>query len=588
MRKTVDTSPSDSKHRLMKSWFILPLCAALAACSARDEAPRPDAGSPTDAGFDATVDAALDAGAPPDADTDASVRECTPGTTLCRGGEVATCGPDARIASMTPCPAGQACADGRCVDACDLEALGTTYRGCTFRATSPAAIVTGHGGPRLPELGFGFHNPGSDSADITITGGALTTPVTATLAPDTSTFLTVPLIQGVFDRPAYGVSPTVLARDTASYRIRATRPVATYQFSPDYGLSLGDARFLMKSDATVLFPTHAWGSEYVAATMAPSCGTPPCGPEEMTFLQVTANTDGTMVEVTPTVAIEASVDDIVTSTTVTETPVAAIAADATARFTLDAGDVLQLASGFDLAGTKISASAPVQVISGNVGIRNPGEWAPLGDGHLHEAMLPARSWGTRYLVVPPPHPTRDEGISFTARFVATAMGAVLNFEPASVSPPITLAPNGTADLRGLTGSFRVVGDRPFLALGQSRASDVPTGDELNQPIGAASMVAYPPLDQWRTSYGFTVPADFTYAHVGVIFPVGATVEVDGTPVTGGTEVGTTGFVYRALPLDGASSTHRATGSVGFALLVYGQAAGSSYWYTAGLDTYLLY
>ena len=71
----------------------------------------------------------------------------------------------------------------------------------------------------------------------------------------------------------------MLARATASNRIRATRPVAMYQFSPDYGLSLGDTRILMKSDATVLFPTHAWGTEYVAATMAPSCSTPPCAPK---------------------------------------------------------------------------------------------------------------------------------------------------------------------------------------------------------------------------------------------------------------------------------------------------------------------
>lgn len=574
MRMTSDTS--HHSLRGMRTWIPLTLCAALAACT-RAAAPLPDAGNaPPDTGFDATVDASADA----------RVGECTPGTTLCRDDQVATCGPDARITSRTPCPDGQACANGRCVDACDLEALGTTYRGCTFRATAPAAILSGHGGPRLPALGFGFHNPGSDAADIRITGGMLAAPVTTTLAPDASTFLTVPLIAGVFDRPAYGVSSTVLARDTASYHIRATRPVATYQFSPEYGLSLGDARFLMKSDATVLFPTHAWGTEYVAATMAPSCRTSPCGPEGMTFLQVTTDTDGTMVEVTPTVAIEASVEDVVSSTTVTETPVAAIAADATVRFVLDAGDVLQLASFDDLAGTTIGASAPVQVISGNVGIWLGG--SPLGDGHLHEAILPARSWGSRYLVVPPPHPTRDEGMAFAARFVATAMGAVISFEPASVSPPITIPPNGTADLLGLTGPFRVVGDHPFLALGQSRASDVPTGDELDQPIGAASMVAYPPLDQWRASYGFTVPADFTHAHVGVIFPVGATVEVDGEPVTGGTEVGTSGFVYRALRLDGASSTHRATGSVGFALLVYGQAAGSSYWYTAGLDTELLY
>ena len=43
-----------------------------------------------------------------------------------------------------------------------------------------------------------------------------------------------------------------------------------------------------------------------------------------------------------------------------------------------------------------------------------------------------------------------------------------------------------------------------------------------------------------------------------------------------------------LPLDGTAAAHRATGTVGFALLVYGQAAGASYWYMAGFDVFLFY
>jgi len=555
----------------------------LAACTARGG--MQDAAVPLDA---ARADAAMDGGPPTtDAARDATTSECVPSARFCRGGELAECGPDGRVASMTPCPAGEVCAGARCVDACDADALGTSYRGCTFRGTAPPALLSGHGGPRLPLLGFGFHNPGAVASEVQITGGALTAPILLTVPPDSSAFTAVPLISGVFDRAVYGVSPTVLARDTASYRIRASAPVAAYQFSPEY-ITLESARFLMKSDATVLFPSHAWGRDYVAATMAPSCASRPCGPEEMTFLQVTADTDGTEVSITPTVATEASVEGIVTSTTVTETPVGALAADMTVRFLLDAGDVLQLASGDDLTGTKITATQPVQVISGNVGIRVPSSWSPLGQGHLHEALLPARSWGTRYLVAPPPHPTRAESLPFSVRLVATASGATVTFEPARVSGPLTIPPNGHVDLSGLTGPFRVEGDRPFLALGQSTASDVPTGDALDQPIGASSMVAFPPVDQWRTSYGVSIPTEFDHAHLTLVYPVGTALEVDGVTITDGTPVGTTGLAVRTVALDRSASAHRASGSAGFAMLVYGQAAGTSYWYTAGLDTYLLY
>lgn len=569
-------------HRALGLVFIL----ATLGCSARATppvAPSRDAGSdgarPADGGPEA------DGG---DANVDARTPECAPGTTFCRSGEVATCGPDGRVASMTPCAPGEACAGDRCVDACDVGALGSTYQGCNFRGTAPPALMSGHGGPRIPMLGFGFHNPGASPSEVEISGGTLAAPVTTTVGPDSSAFVTVPLLSGVFDRAVYGVSATVLARDTASYRIHATQPIAVYQFSPDYGLVLSEARFLMKSDATMLLPTHAWGLEYVVATMAPSCAAPPCGPEEMTFLQVTADTDATLIEVVADVPIEASVEGVVSSSEVTETPVAAIAAGATARFTLDAGDVLQLASGYDLAGAKLMASAPVQVLSGNVGVRDPLAYHPLGDGHLHEALLPLRSWGTSYVVAPPPHPTRDEALPFTVRVLAGATGATVTFDPPSVSGPITLAPNGHADLVGLAVPFRVDGDRPFLALGQSSASDVPTGDELGQPYGAASMVAFPPIDQWRTSYGLSVPTEFDYGHVTVIYPSSATVEIDGVPLTGGLAIGATGLSTRTLVLDRTTSAHRATGTQGFAMLVYGQAAGSSYWYTAGLDAQQLY
>ena len=101
MRKTVDMLLASVSPCPMKTWMPLTLCVALAACSARAAAPRPDAGSATDAASDAPVEPA-DGCEPSDAALDGRMSECTPGATFYRRGEVSTCGPDARSASMTP------------------------------------------------------------------------------------------------------------------------------------------------------------------------------------------------------------------------------------------------------------------------------------------------------------------------------------------------------------------------------------------------------------------------------------------------------------------------------------------------------
>jgi hypothetical protein len=545
----------------------------LTACS--DRAPvlvdQTDAGPPdTDAG-----------GAIPDAGVDAGT-ECRPGIAFCRAGEVATCGPDGRVESMTPCEGGTVCAGGRCLSPCDAMALGSTYEGCTFRMTAPPAMMSGHGGPRIPELGVGLHNAGDVAAMVSISGGSLGAAENVILAPASSMFVTVPLIAGVFDRAVYGVSATVLARDTATYRVSSNVPIVAYQFSPEVGLEYNESRFLMKADASVLFPTHVWGTEYIVATMRPLCGTFACGPDSETFAQITADTDGTMIEVDVTTATQASVEGTVTSSTVTEDPVAAVAAGEQLRVTLDAGDLLQLTALGDLTGTKITASQPVQLLSGNVGVRLDDRFTALGDGHLHEAMLPASSWGRSYVAVPPPHPTRSEVLSYDLRIVAGQSAATVTLDP-PMGGPLSIPPRGSHDLRGLTTPVRITSDQPILALAMSSPSDVPVGDGIEQVVGAASMVALPPIEQWREAYGFSVPPSFDYAHVIAIVPMTGSVTVDGMTVTGATPIGTTGLGYLHIAITASSPAHSASGTAPFALLVYGQADGSSYWYAAGLD-----
>ena len=96
-----------------------------------------------------------------------------------------------------------------------------------------------------------------------------------------------------------------------------------------------------------------------------------------------------------------------------------------------------------------------------------------------------------------------------------------------------------------------------------------------------------PLDQFRTQYLFHAPTNYETNYVDITAPAGATVTLDGNPITAFTPIGASGFgLARVFPLDagpGGDGNHSINSGTPFGITVYGYGQYTSYWYPGGLD-----
>src|SRR5262249_29257986 len=147
-----------------------------------------------------------------------------------------------------------------------------------------------------------------------------------------------------------------------AFHITSDTPISAYDILPYGG---AESHF---PSAELLFPTSAWGNNYVV--IATPKGTPDTpGP---LWGQVGAQEDATTVDVLPSVDLPGGAD------------FPAAPAGQKASFTLDAGQYLQWelpSTSEDMSGTVVSSDKPVSVSSGNRFFRlqpmpNPGGQAP--------------------------------------------------------------------------------------------------------------------------------------------------------------------------------------------------------------------
>ncbi len=135
------------------------------------------------------------------------------------------------------------------------------------------------------------------------------------------------------------------------------------------------------ASATLLIPTAAWGTNYIAADgwpEDPSVGDPP-------FIQIIASADATHVTISPTSAI------------VGGTGVAPTAQGAQQTYVLNRGQVLQFEQDAELAGTAIQSDHPVSVWGGS-GCMNIPVGTPACDS-AHQELLPVSALGHENVAV---------------------------------------------------------------------------------------------------------------------------------------------------------------------------------------------
>lgn len=338
---------------------------------------------------------------------------------------------------INTCPDDQGCAPNlTCVPACDAANLAKSTVGCEYYVQG----VTGFGC-----FAAYIANTWSSPISIAVEGGGA--------AKDTSLFARIP--SGSGQAITYSPLPnnmlppkevailflsggncpggvtTPFNTNTVAH-ITTTAPVVAYDIDP-YG---GGTSAI--TSATLLVPTSAWDTNYIA--VAPW----PFGPNSNNpRLTIIASADNTDVTISPTADIASgTIDGMSVPGTTLGVP---------ATYKLNKGQSLRFEQQAELTGSAILATQPVGVI-GSSGCINID--ACCCDG-AHQQIPPVKALGSEYVAVRYRNRVDGKEESPPWRIVGAVDGTVLTYEPAApMNAPLSLDSGSFAQFRA-SGPFVV-------------------------------------------------------------------------------------------------------------------------------------
>jgi hypothetical protein len=478
---------------------------------------------------------------------------------------------------------------------CAGAAALNSYIGCDYWPT-----VTANNVWSIFDYAVVVANAGAVAADITVTGPGNTNQ-TATVQPNSLTKIYLPwvsVLKGADSDSCGEATPltsSVLAR-SAAYHLVSSVPVTVYQFNALEYKGQGGAAgkdwsscpgnqicaqegqavgcYSFTNDASLLLPSTAMTGNYrvtghggwTAATIG-------------AYMAITATADNTTV----------SVHVSSTGTISAGGGIPATAAGGTLSLTLNAGDVAELVGpgtdAADLSGSLITASAPVQVITGLPCLDVP-DGAEACD-HVEEANFPAETLGKDYVVVRPTGP-HNTVVGQLVRIYGNFDNTTLTYLP-STPPgcPTTLNAGQVVTCGVIDTDFEVQGNNSFAVSIFTQGAQVvdPTTMAPNQE-GDPDQSLMAAVPQFRTSYVFLAPTDYEENYAVVVTSMGAQVTLDGSSV-GATPTPIAGTSYGTLRLPlmagVAGGAHVLTATQPVGLQVMGYGSYTSYMFPGGLD-----
>lgn len=272
-----------------------------------------------------------------------------------------------------------------------------------------------------------------------------------------------------------------------SFRVRTDNPVVAYQMLP-YG-----GGYAAVTGATLLIPTSAWGTNYVAMD-AYSAGD--LSGNTVASLDVVAKEDGTEVTILPKVDIlkAPGVDGVKANTQKT--------------YRLDAGQTLQISQPRELTGSPIEANKPIALFAGMPCMNVPSNM-PYCD-HGEQQIPHIGALGSDYVAVPYRQRTKTPE-NPPWRIVGVADGTSLSFDP-PVGGPSSIGAGEVAEFQ--TGTpFHVKSqdkDHPFVLVGYMTGAEAVGGGGY----GDADFVRTVPAAQYMSRYVFFT--DPTYPETNLV------------------------------------------------------------------------
>jgi hypothetical protein len=322
--------------------------------------------------------------------------------------------------------------------------------GCDFWPTVSANSVWG------PNLGFHFgvllgNTSATDKADITITGPA-PMPIPVTLQPREVQAVALPWVPELkgsdWRTPYQPVGPTESVNKlNGAYHIVSNQPIVAYQFSPLEGTIAAsngcpaipagrNSCYSYSADASLLIPGHALSGNYVVT------GFHAVHQDAFPYSTASKLNMGDFIAITATQATTVELDLRPGQTVLAWPDSPRLAPGQAAKFSMNAGQVLQLftpgmSPDETLSGSVISAAGGLQVLSG-VGCAS----IPLDPSycsHVEDPVLPLEALGKEYVVpvLSGPGPMGPR-FAHTIRVQSISDGTAITFEPTMLTG-VTLA-----------------------------------------------------------------------------------------------------------------------------------------------------
>ena len=509
--------------------------------------------------------------------------------------DVLTCGDNPQV--VQTCSGDTGCGQGGCVAACDAAAQNKSSVGCdyySFPSDGWNTVMGTDGTPGSCFAAFVTNNWSSDmSVTLTYKGQTINgndhafipsgsgSSITYTKVPTTGIPAGSMAIVFLNDAPGAGDSAFVeytpcpagttaavttedmVIHSTAvshAIEIQTSVPAVVYDIYP-----FGGAHSYISS-ATLLLPTTAWDTNFVATTMSDDTTHP-------TTMNFVAQQDNTQITILPT-------DNILAGT-----GVAAATKGTPATYTINKGETIHFvqnaqSSGVDLSGSIIQSNQPMGLWGGHVCEvveTNPPDW----------------------------------------RIIGAVDGTTLTYDPPNSSAPATLKEGQVLEFAG-PGAFHVISQdaqHPFYLAAHRPGYDCDSAHQQIPPIkalgneyvavgneatyydvGGPETVNVVALAQFLPSYIFFTDPSYGYGEIAITRQKASdntfhdvTVDCVGT-VSGWQPIGTSGkyqYVHVDLATAGTgvgkcnNGLHTASSDTPFGITVWGYDSASSYAYPAG-------
>lgn len=302
------------------------------------------------------------------------------------------------------------------------------------------------------------------------------------------------------------------------------------------------------TDAYLSIPVNGWGSEY--RIMAYGQGNFLNGSQ----MGIVANTDGTIVTITPTAAFSSNL------------------ANVPFQITLNEGETYQGRTGAysDLTGSLITSNHPVGVFGGHLCANVPIEFQACD--HLVEMLPPVSTWGQNFVTTP--FAERENGDVF--RVLASEDNTTITINS------VLVATLNTGEFYETTLEIpsSIQTSNPALVAQYMQGTAVDGPDFPGDP----AMVIVAPVEQFIGNYTVSTPATgFETNHLNIVVDNNGlgTILLNDAPIAieEFTAIPGTNFNSAQIPIE--LGTYTLSSTTAFGVLVYGANPSDSYAYPGG-------